>query len=154
MTEVRAPHPYSTEKPIVFLAGSIEMGSARPWQQEAVAALSGVDATVLNPRRIDWDASWEQHADHPAFREQVAWELDGLERADVVLFYFDPETKSPVSLMELGLVHARRVVVACPEGYWRKGNVDMVCERYGIPRFERLEDALAEVKTVLRAVRP
>jgi hypothetical protein len=88
----------------VFLAGSIEMGQAEQWQQRIVAALSEAgDLVILNPRRDDWDDSWEQRADDPQFSEQVSWELDMLDAADVVIMYLAPGTKSPVSLLELGL---------------------------------------------------
>jgi len=47
--------------------------------------------------------------------------------------HFSPETKSPISLLELGLyANSDKLIVSCPAGYWRKGNVDIICERYGI----------------------
>ena len=64
----------------------------------------------------------------------MEWELDGLERADVIAMWFAPDTRAPITLLELGL-HARRkkVVVGCPDGFWRRGNVEIVCARFGIP---------------------
>jgi len=120
--------------PTIFLAGSIEMGTAPNWQGELITALPESDLTILDPRRAEWDASWRQSIDEPKFREQVEWELDGLEKADVIAMWFAPETKAPITLLELGL-HARRgnVVVGCPDGYWRKGNIEIVCARFGIP---------------------
>jgi hypothetical protein len=116
----------------VFLAGSIEMGAAAPWQAEVEAALAGAPVTLWNPRRDDWDATWRQAEDDPRFREQVEWELEAQERADVIAMYFAPSTKAPITLLELGLfARSGRLVVCCPEGYWRKGNVDVVCRRYG-----------------------
>jgi hypothetical protein len=98
----------------------------------------------LNPRRPDWDASWRQSIDDPQFRAQVEWELDGLERADRIAMYFDPATRAPITLCELGL-HARggRVVVACPDGFWRRGNVQVVCARYRIPLVSDLDALIA-----------
>lgn len=118
----------------MFLAGSIEMGSAPNWQGDLIAALGAHDLTILDPRREAWDASWRQSIDEPKFREQVEWELDGLERADVIAMWFVPETRSPITLLELGL-HARsgKVVVGCPDGFWRRGHIEVVCARYGIP---------------------
>lgn len=126
-------------KPSFFLAGSIEMGSAEDWQKEIEGFLSGLGLNVFNPRRNDWDSSWEQKSTNPQFHQQVAWEMDALDRADHVLFYFAPSSKSPISLLELGL-HASsgKAFVVCPEGFWRRGNVEMVCERYDIPLFESL----------------
>jgi len=36
------------------------------------------------------------------FVEQVTWELNALAYADLILMYFDPRTKSPITLLELG----------------------------------------------------
>jgi len=71
----------------------------------------------------------------------VEWELNALEKANIIAMYFEPGTKSPVSLLELGLfAHTGRMIVCCPDGFWRKGNVDVVCERYGVKQVESLND--------------
>jgi hypothetical protein len=148
MIEIKAPDSYQAQRhlPSVFLAGSIEMGVAEDWQARVSAALAELDVLVLNPRRANWDASWEQKIDNPPFREQVEWELDALDAADIVLMYFSPETKSPITLLELG-VHAaanpQKLLVCCPEGFWRKGNVDIVCNRYGARQVPTLEELIA-----------
>src|SRR5262249_12400873 len=64
----------------VFLAGSIEMGGASPWQAVIEAALADAPVTIWNPRRDDWDATWRQSIDDPRFHEQVTWELVAQER--------------------------------------------------------------------------
>lgn len=116
----------------VFLAGSIEMGAAEPWQEELASRFADNDIVFYNPRRPDWDSTWTHTSD--AFNEQVNWEMDHLEEADEIILYFDPATKSPISLLELGLHAAsKKVTVCCPDGFWRKGNVRVVCERYDIP---------------------
>ena len=148
---VQPPEPFEhLEGKTLFLAGSIEMGTAERWQQSVISALVEQDAVILNPRRDEWDASWEQRIDNPVFREQVEWELSGLERADVIALYLAPQTKSPISLLELGL-HARqdKLVVCCPEGFWRKGNVDIVCARYGIETAASLQELTAAVRRKL-----
>jgi nucleoside 2-deoxyribosyltransferase-like protein len=129
-----APLQISPNARVVFLAGSIEMGSAVDWQSALTEALGDRDIVVLNPRRDDWDASWRQSIDEPRFRAQVEWELDGLDRAHVIAMWFAPDTRAPITLLELGL-HARagKLLVGCPDGYWRKGNVEVVCARFAIP---------------------
>lgn len=130
----------------VFLAGSIEMGVAEPWQEAIERALAGYDIVIFNPRRDDWDASWVQNRDNPQFHEQVRWELDALEKASVIVFCFDPATKSPVSLLELGLfARTGKAIVHCPAGFWRKGNVDIVCEKYGVPQVNTREELVRQV---------
>ena len=133
MIEVKAPQSYKKTKHMIFLAGSIEMGSAEDWQTKVTEALRGYDVTILNPRRDDWDSSWKQTIEDPKFREQVEWELQALEEATEILMYFDPKTKSPISLLELGLfAKSGKLIVCCPDGFWRKGNVEIVCKRYGV----------------------
>lgn len=128
----------------VFLAGSIEMGAAENWQDRIAELLKDTDGYILNPRRDDWDSSWEQSIDNTQFFNQVSWELKAMELADRILMYFDPATKSPISLMELGMYCAsNKLVVCCPDGFWRKGNVDVVCERYRTPQVNSIEE-LAE----------
>lgn len=145
-----APIDLGSAERSVFLAGSIEQGLAEDWQSVMTAALADLDAVVLNPRRDEWDASWVQSIENGAFRGQVEWELEGLERATVVAMYFAPMTKAPVTLLELGLVaRTGRAVVCCPEGYWRRGNVEVVCGRYGVPLVDTLEGLVAEVRTRL-----
>ena len=136
----------------VFLAGSIEMGAAERWQDAVAGALGDLECVVLNPRRDAWDASWPQRADFGPFREQVEWELEAQERADVLAFYFAPETRAPITLLELGLAaRGGKAVVCCPEGYWRKGNVDVVCARYRIPQVASLDELVAAIRARLAA---
>jgi len=132
----------------IFLAGSIEAGKAEQWQERIVRAMSGVsNLVILNPRRDDWDGSWEQQADNPQFFEQVSWELDMLDAADIVVMYLAPDTKSPISLLELGLyARSGKLKVCCPTGFWRRGNVEMVCKRYQIPLFENLDALIADLR--------
>tara|TARA_Y100000034_G_scaffold135487_1_gene207592 strand:- start:816 stop:1313 length:498 start_codon:yes stop_codon:yes gene_type:complete len=140
---------------IVFLAGSIEMGVAEDWQTQvsnAILAKEGLDRVlVLNPRRDDWDSSWEQTIDNPNFKEQVEWELDGLEEAYCIPMYFDPDTKSPITLLEFGMFSdSGSLIVCCPKGFWRRGNIEIVCAREDIPLFDNKEEfieaTLADLK--------
>lgn len=136
----------------VFLAGSIEMGTADDWQSALLEELEPYNIDVYNPRRKQWDASWEQSVNNPKFKEQVDWEIDAIEDADVVVFYFDPKTKSPITLMELGFVTYRhcRVVVCCPNGFWRKGNVEVVCSRMKENCHNSFAEFVEEIKNVIQ----
>ncbi|MCR4312389.1 MAG: nucleoside 2-deoxyribosyltransferase domain-containing protein [Candidatus Uhrbacteria bacterium] len=149
MIHIRAPHAYPTDKPVIFLAGSIEMGVAADWQTDVANAMENLDVTLLNPRREHWDSSWKQSASNENFHEQVSWELAGQEHAAMILFYFDPATKSPISLLELGLFHTKNILVCCPEGFWRRGNIEMVCERYHIPLHTDMGSMLAQARNLL-----
>ena len=154
MREIKAPFNIPNKGKKIFLAGSIEMGKAEDWQTLVVNSLKDTDWIILNPRRSDWDSSWKQDKNNPQFREQVEWELQGLEEADVILFYFDKDTKSPITLLELGMSARRdldfqKILVVCPEGFYRKGNVDLVCERYGVKQYPDLAVAIKEIRNLI-----
>jgi hypothetical protein len=156
MIEIQAPNPTPFEYRdnfTLFLAGSIEMRTAEHWQKRVVEALKDCKRlTIYNPRRDDWDSSWVQSIDNPQFIEQVEWELDNLQRANLAIFYFDPSTKSPITLMELGMMSnpwSPRTLVVCPKGFWRRSNVEFFCAREGIEFFETLDDAISVCRTFL-----
>ena len=137
------------DKPTVFLAGSIEMGKAEDWQSEMSEFFYKLDYIVFNPRRTDWDSTWKQDYENPQFFQQVTWELNALEKSEMILMYLLPGTQSPISLLELGLfAQTHNIHVVCPQGFWRRGNVEIVCDRYGIPFYENLEDFKANFSTL------
>lgn len=122
---------------VVFLGGSIEMGTAKLWQDEVTEHLSNIDhLTILNPRRDSWDSSWKQDpTPGTQFHEQVSWELNGQDLSNIIVYYFDENTKSPITLLELGLYAATKnklIMIYCPTNFWRYGNVKFICERYFI----------------------
>jgi hypothetical protein len=136
----------------VFLAGSIEMGRAEQWQATFESSLADLPVAVLNPRRDEWDAGWEQSISNPVFREQVEWELEGLERASLIAMHFAPTTQAPVTLLELGLMaRSAKLVVSCPPGYWRRGNVEVTCARFKVPLVAGLPELVEAVRRQLRA---
>ena len=153
MKEIQAPSKYVLGKDdfSIFLAGSIEMGAAEQWQRKVTEALAGYSVTVLNPRRDDWDSSWVQSIDDANFREQVEWELKALEEVRIILMCLSPGTKSPVSLLELGLFHGPHMFVCCPDGFWRKGNVEVTMAYFSEPHmlYNDLDDMIESVKGYL-----
>src|SRR6218665_1710240 len=153
----------------IFLAGSIEMGKAEDWQTKLINFISNrientrgipdadrrydgspITVNAFNPRRKDWDSGWIQTINHPEFNQQVNWELDMLRNADVIALYFDPTTQSPISLLELGMfAHSGKMIVCCPEGFYRKGNVDIVCARACVPIYNNFDAFKLAVKDKL-----
>ncbi len=154
MKEIKAPDKpvYDWWDKTVFLAGSIDMGQAKNWQADVCTLLRNeADVVLFNPRRNTWDATWAQNLNNENFVEQVTWELDLLEAADIIFMYFDPDTKSPITLLELGL-HATndKLIVVCPDGYWRKGNVQIVCNENNIICFDTFADGITHLQERLR----
>jgi hypothetical protein len=129
----------------------MEMGEAENWQEMVVRELSDIPSlTILNPRRNDWDDTWIQSITDRQFREQVDWEISAQEMANVIFMYFAPGSKAPITLLELGLfARSGKVIVCCPDGFWRKGNVEVVCQRFGIPLSADLDDAIERLKNSL-----
>lgn len=148
MKVIKAPNKLEWDEPIsIFLAGSIEMGTAELWQDRMAAELTDYDCVILNPRRDNWDVSLKQSINEAKFKEQVLWELEGLDQADIVVFYLDPNTKSPITLMELGLcAKSHAVIVCCPDGFWRKGNVEVICDLFEIPLVNTFDELVVALR--------
>lgn len=157
MIHIQPPNDFSKflKKPSVFLAGSIEMGVAEKWQEKVASDLMSQDIVILNPRRDDWSSDWEAVIENDVFRAQVEWELDGIAACDVLMMYFSPGTKAPITLMEFGICAATapdKMIVCCPEGFYRKGNVDVACRRFGIEQAPDLEGLVSRTIEKIRAV--
>lgn len=138
---------YNPDNLNIFLAGTIDMGNSEDWQQKATKALDTAFVDIYNPRRDDWDASWVQTFENPQFFQQVSWELDAMDKADYIFMYFGPNSKSPITLLELGLyAQSSKLHVCCPDEFYRSGNVKIVCNKYNIPMYNTLEDLINIIK--------
>ena len=163
--EVKSPAKYDWLKDDykIFLGGSIEMGKAIDWQSDVVARLTHSkcadtrNVIIFNPRR---NASWKQSITNKKFKGQVDWELDHLEDSNLIVMFLQPGTVSPVSLLEIGLFAAeikakkKDMIILCPEGFHRKGNVDIVCQRYGIEQAKNMDDLLKKITERVRVYQP
>jgi hypothetical protein len=150
-TEVKAPGAYDANvKYSIFLAGAIDQGTAVDWQKKVADALRNYDILILNPRRDDWDSSWEQSIDNPEFKRQVTWELDAQEAADMVIFVFTKESKAPITFLEFGLYGPDKDSMVCAEeGFYRQGNLDIVAERFNIPIYHDLDALIVDLQRTL-----
>jgi hypothetical protein len=147
---------------LLFVGGSIENGAARDWQEEFIAGVeANEDPTartiVFNPRVSYWNPNIEQSMNDPTLNRQVNWELNSIDGCDAVVLWFEPNTKSPITLQELGYLAGQnrmgalnKTVVGCPKGFWRKGNVDIMCKRSHIQVVETLDDLLTEGLSLLQ----
>lgn len=147
MKEYKAPdHIEINHNPSIFLGGTIDMGDSDDWQKFFTNDFRNANINIYNPRREKWDNNINQAFGNDIFYRQVTWELNALEKADYIIINLLATSKSPISLLELGL-HAKsgKLIVCCPEGFYRKGNIDIVCDRYNIPIFQNI----SEIKTYL-----
>ena len=124
----------------IFLAGTIDMGNSRDWQAEIHERFSEMNGRYIlfNPRQENWDATRPGEMDY-----QVKWELDHLEDADMIIMYILGTSKSPISLLEMGL-HAKsgKMYVICEKDFYRYDNVRITCDYYGVPLYKDLDSFL------------
>lgn len=121
----------------VFLAGTIDMGNSTDWQTQLGKRFEALGGKWLlfNPRQQHWDASKAGEMDY-----QVNWELEHLEAADLIIMNIAEKSKSPVSLLELGIfARSGKMYVVCPRGFYRYDNVRITCARYGVPLYDTLD---------------
>ncbi|MNK29930.1 hypothetical protein D3C87_483350 [compost metagenome] len=155
MKTINPPQVISASDVSLFLAGTIDMGNAENWQQKFIDRANVEkmldNVIVFNPRRASWDHSWTQSIENAQFNEQVNWELDAMEKVDVILLFLDANSKSPISIMELGLfADSGKLMVCCEDGFWKKGNVDIVCKRKGIDQYKTFDELGTAVIARLR----
>lgn len=151
-TVIKAPEPFKQDERIsLFLGGAIDMGTAELWQDRLTQDLEDYDQLViLNPRRDNWDPSIPQDpSPGTAFYEQVVWELDCQDQADLIVYYFPADSKAPITLLELGRYAAEHVLVCCPPTFYRYGNVKILCDRLGVDMVESYDALIVSLRSVL-----
>lgn len=127
----------------IFLGGSIEMGAAEEWQKVIIDSVEDIDNVVLfNPRRRLWDIT----ANTSVIEEQIEWELAAQDIVDRCIYYIDPNTKSPITLMELGAFSGKTLAVCMPPGFYRADNVRVFCKHYKIPLLDSLDQLIGVIK--------
>lgn len=102
----------------VFLAGGIT--GCPDWQAEIIKMLDVDNLVVYNPRRSKFDNS------NPVMvYEQIKWEYQHLQRAQVISFWFPKESICPIVLYELGfhLNSQKPLIIGIDPGYCRTTDV-------------------------------
>jgi len=131
-----------------FLAGTIENGESIDWQSELEKYADEIGVSVFNPRRKKWNKA----ADSKEIEAQIDWELEHLEKADYIIMNILGDTKSPISLLEMGLfARSGKLIVFCPKSFYRYDNVRVTCERYGVRLYsvEDFKNNLDEIKLLM-----
>ena len=114
----------------VFLAGTIDNGNSLNWQDRTIIELINLgvkNLEVYNPRREHFKPSKEE------MEKQIKWEQEHLDKANVIAMVLLDDSKSPISLLELGLyAKSGKLVVFCTPNFYRWDNVRLTCEKYNI----------------------
>lgn len=129
----------------VFLAGTIDDGKSDNWQKQICKKFINNDNfSILNPRRDKWDASLGSKE----VIRQIKWEHKRMDEADFIIMNILPKSKSPISLMEIGMYcQSKKLIVFCTDNFYRWENVKCVCDKYGIKLFEtnKTEDIVEQI---------
>lgn len=130
----------SNKKPIdnsvkVFLAGTIDADTgSEDWQHKICKRIEDTtnnkyNITIYNPRREEFPDSGSSEV-----RRQIKWEHKHMDDADLIVMNILEDSKSPISLMEMGMyAESGKLVVFCKTGFYRYDNVQMVCKKYNVP---------------------
>ena len=99
-----------------------------------IEELSDHEITILNPRRNNWGDLSDNE-----LRKQITWELDHLEKADIIFMYIIGTSKSPISLLEMGIhIKDSKLIVVCEPEFYRYENVKITCEYYNAELYDSL----------------
>jgi hypothetical protein len=157
MNIVTAPQHYYKKhsRKALFLAGGIS--NCPNWQTYFIEELTKppvkfFKVDVLNPRRENFDTSNSE-----AESEQITWEFDMLQQADVIAFWFPKETDCPITLYELGFQMGRykydtvnkskTIVIGTDPEYRRRSDVLKQANLvHYFPVFDSLDAVISEVK--------
>ena len=138
MNSIEAPDTHDGDDAFVFLAGGIS--DTKNWQAEFLRRVEGHNLTVLNPRRKQFPMG-----DAEEGRRQIEWEWRYLQRANLVAFWFPPQTLCPIALFELGACCSAGVplVVGSDPAYARRFDLEV---QLGLRRPEiRVHDSIEAV---------
>ena len=130
----------------IFLAGSIDNGNAELWQDELLEWLKDYqtekNVIVFNPRRKEWNPGKEE------LDEQIEWELEALSKSSYIIMNILGNSKSPITLLELGLFHSNPgLYVFCPPEFYRYENVRVSCKKFGVKHFD--DNSTENIKKLL-----
>jgi len=120
MRYIEAPDIYQSEGKSLFIAWGIS--NCPDWQKEYINYFKDTSLTLLNPRRNNFDID-----DKSVEIEQITWEHEHLEKADIISFWFWKETICPIVLFELWKYanSAKNICVGVHPEYQRKSDVEI-----------------------------
>ena len=131
----------------VFLAGTIDNGDSLNWQDKVIIELInlGVSCEIYNPRREHWNSNTTKEE----LEKQIKWEQDHLDRANIIVMVLLDDSKSPISLLELGLyANTNKLIVFCTPNFYRWDNVRLTCEKYNIELVQNLNPLIIANKII------
>lgn len=132
----------------VFLAGTIDNGNSLNWQEKTIIELINLGADnidIYNPRRYNWPSE----DNHDEIEYQIKWEQEHLDKSDLIVMVLLDDSKSPISLLEIGLyAKSNKLVVFCTPKFYRWDNVRLTCEKYHIQLIQDLHPVIIANKII------
>ena len=124
--------PNKSNSKSVFLVCTIDNGDSLNWQDKTIIELINLginDIEIYNPRREHWNPNPSKEE----MEYQIKWEQDHLDKANFIAMVLLDDSKSPISLLELGLyAKSNKLIVFCTPNFYRWDNVRLTCEKYNI----------------------
>lgn len=134
----------------VFLAGTIDNGNSLNWQDKTIIELINLgvkDLEVYNPRREHWNPNPSKED----MEYQIKWEQDHLDKADIIAMILLDDSKSPISLLEMGLyAKTGKLIVFCTPNFYRWDNVRLTCEKYHIELVQDIHPTIIANKIIAK----
>jgi hypothetical protein len=151
---VYSNEPIPKNQSIIFLAGPTLRisdnfdGVADSWRNEAISLLktNGFEGTVCAPEFTNGrkPKGW-------TYDQQIQWELEGLSRASVILFWIPRDLKNLPAFttnIEFGnFINSGKIVIGAPPSAPKNEYLKKRCEMLGINWNNTLEDTVKEVMT-------
>ena len=123
MRYIEAPKTYTRRKneKVIFLAGGIT--NCPDWQQDLVKLLDIPQLVILNPRRKNFPIG------NPSVAiEQITWEFNSFQKADLISFWFSRGSLNPIVLFELGkwlVQNEKKIFIGIDTEYQRRQDVEI-----------------------------
>ena len=123
MRYIEAPKTYTRRKneKVIFLAGGIT--NCPDWQQDLVKLLDIPQIVILNPRRKNFPIG------NPSVAiEQITWEFNSFQKADLISFWFSRGSLNPIVLFELGkwlVQNEKKIFIGIDTEYQRRQDVEI-----------------------------
>ena len=131
----------------IFLAGTIDNEDSLNWQDKVIIELInlGVSCEIFNPRREHWNPNPSKKE----MEKQIKWEQEHLDKADIIVMVLLDDSKSPISLLELGLyANTNKLIVFCTDKFYRYDNVKLTCKKYNIELVQDLHPLIIANKII------
>lgn len=106
---------------------------------------------VLNPRRRDWDNSWNLDPLDPRLIAQIEWEHSAIEMSHLVFVNILESSQSPISLQEVGLIYDKsKLIIHLPPKYEFQAILEKYAQHHSIVSHSSFDDSVESLLSSLQ----